>query len=124
VFICGQERILKPGDFMPQEYIEIGSARENNLKNVSLRIPKGKITIFTGVSGSGKSSIVSDTLATEAQRQLYVHPQLFAQVPSARRRRDRKPYHVGDRSTIRAAHVPSALASGKRSAWSPTISST
>ena len=53
---------------MPQEYIEIRGARENNLKNVSLRIPKRKITIFTGVSGSGKSSIVFDTIATESQR--------------------------------------------------------
>ncbi len=55
---------------MPQEYIEIRGARENNLKNVSLRIPKRKITIFTGVSGSGKSSIVFDTIAAEARRQL------------------------------------------------------
>ncbi|MBK7916909.1 MAG: excinuclease ABC subunit UvrA [Chloroflexi bacterium] len=54
-----------------QEFIEIRGARENNLKNVSLRIPKRKITVFTGVSGSGKSSIVFDTIATEAQRQLY-----------------------------------------------------
>jgi excinuclease UvrABC ATPase subunit len=53
-----------------QEYIEIRGARENNLKNISLRIPKRKITIFTGVSGSGKSSIVFDTVATEAQRLL------------------------------------------------------
>ncbi|MCC6299683.1 MAG: excinuclease ABC subunit UvrA [Anaerolineales bacterium] len=53
---------------MAQEYIEIHGARENNLKNVSLRIPKRKITIFTGVSGSGKSSIVFDTIATESQR--------------------------------------------------------
>ena len=55
---------------MFQEYIEIRGARENNLKNVSLRIPKRKITIFTGVSGSGKSSIVFDTIAAEARRQL------------------------------------------------------
>lgn len=55
---------------MTQEYIEIRGARENNLKNVSLRIPKRKITIFTGVSGSGKSSIVFDTIATEGQRLL------------------------------------------------------
>jgi excinuclease ABC A subunit len=55
---------------VPQEYITIRGARENNLKNVSLRIPKRKITIFTGVSGSGKSSIVFDTLAAEARRQL------------------------------------------------------
>src|SRR3990172_8313481 len=55
---------------MPQEFIDIRGARENNLKNVTLRIPKRKITIFTGVSGSGKSSIVFDTIATEAQRLL------------------------------------------------------
>jgi excinuclease UvrABC ATPase subunit len=65
------------GDFMPQEYIEIRGARENNLKNVSLRIPKRKITIFTGVSGSGKSSIVFDTIATEAQRLLNENFSLF-----------------------------------------------
>ncbi len=52
------------------EFIEIQGARENNLKGVSLRIPKRKITIFTGVSGSGKSSIVFDTVAAEARRQL------------------------------------------------------
>ena len=62
---------------MSQEYIEIRGARENNLKNVSLRIPKRKITIFTGVSGSGKSSIVFDTIATEAQRQLYENFSMF-----------------------------------------------
>jgi len=55
---------------LSQEYITIRGARENNLKNVSLRIPKRKITIFTGVSGSGKSSIVFDTIAAEARRQL------------------------------------------------------
>ncbi|HVC79174.1 MAG TPA: excinuclease ABC subunit UvrA [Chloroflexota bacterium] len=55
---------------MTQEYITIRGARENNLKNVSLRIPKRAITIFTGVSGSGKSSIVFDTIAAEARRQL------------------------------------------------------
>jgi excinuclease UvrABC ATPase subunit len=53
------------------EYIQVRGARENNLKDISLRIPKREITIFTGVSGSGKSSVVFDTIATEAQRQLY-----------------------------------------------------
>src|SRR5512146_2684213 len=62
---------------MPQEYIEIRGARENNLKNISLRIPKRRITVFTGVSGSGKSSIVFDTIATEAQRQLYENFSMF-----------------------------------------------
>ncbi len=55
---------------MGHEYIEIVGARANNLKNISLKIPKKKITIFTGVSGSGKSSIVFDTIAQEAGRQL------------------------------------------------------
>ncbi|MCM3492351.1 excinuclease ABC subunit UvrA [Paenibacillus lactis] len=62
---------------MKQEYIEISGARENNLKNVSLRIPKRKISVFTGVSGSGKSSIVFDTLAGEAQRLLNENFSLF-----------------------------------------------
>ena len=60
-----------------QEYIEIRGARENNLKNVSLRIPKRKITIFTGVSGSGKSSIVFDTIANESQRLLSENFSMF-----------------------------------------------
>lgn len=62
---------------MTQEYIEIRGARENNLKNIDLRLPKRKINIFTGVSGSGKSSIVFDTIATEAQRQLYENFSMF-----------------------------------------------
>lgn len=52
------------------ENIVITGARENNLQNVSLTIPKNQITVFTGVSGSGKSSIVFDTIAVESQRQL------------------------------------------------------
>jgi excinuclease UvrABC ATPase subunit len=47
-------------------------AREHNLKEVPLSIPKDRITVFMGVSGSGKSSIVFDTIAVEAQRQLSV----------------------------------------------------
>ncbi len=50
--------------------IRVVGARENNLKDVSLSIPKNRITVFVGVSGSGKSSIVFDTVAVEAQRQL------------------------------------------------------
>ncbi|MGW4123258.1 ATP-binding cassette domain-containing protein [Nocardia sp. NPDC004711] len=53
------------------ETIRILGAREHNLRNVSIDIPKNKITVFTGVSGSGKSSIVFDTIAIESQRQLY-----------------------------------------------------
>ena len=60
-----------------QEYIEIRGARENNLKDVTLKIPKRKITIFTGVSGSGKSSLVFDTIAAEAQRLLNENFSMF-----------------------------------------------
>lgn len=55
---------------MNQDIIVV-NARQNNLKNISLRIPKHQLTVFTGVSGSGKSSLVFETLATEANRQLY-----------------------------------------------------
>ncbi|MDQ6423412.1 excinuclease ABC subunit UvrA [Paenibacillus sp. LHD-117] len=60
-----------------QQHIVISGARENNLKNVSLRIPKRKITIFTGVSGSGKSSIVFDTIAAESTRLLNENFSMF-----------------------------------------------
>lgn len=52
------------------ETIKITGARQNNLKNISLEIPKNKITVFTGVSGSGKSSLVFETIGAEAQRQI------------------------------------------------------
>ena len=55
---------------MQQDCIILRGLRQNNLKNVSLDIPKGKIVVFTGVSGSGKSSIVFDTIAAESQRQM------------------------------------------------------
>ncbi len=60
-----------------QEYIEIRGARENNLKDITLKIPKRKIIIFTGVSGSGKSSLVFDTIAAEAQRLLNENFSMF-----------------------------------------------
>ena len=48
--------------------IEVRGARENNLRDVSLDIPKRRLTVFTGVSGSGKSSLVFGTIAAESQR--------------------------------------------------------
>ena len=50
------------------DLIRVQGARENNLKDVSLAIPKRRLTVFTGVSGSGKSSLVFDTIAAESQR--------------------------------------------------------
>ncbi|MEI5034616.1 excinuclease ABC subunit UvrA [Streptomyces sp. S1A(2023)] len=55
---------------MQHKAIQIIGARENNLKNVCVEVPKHKVTVFTGVSGSGKSSLVFDTIAAESQRQL------------------------------------------------------
>src|SRR3954451_20410238 len=48
--------------------IEVRGARENNLRNVSLDVPKRRLTVFTGVSGSGKSSLVFQTIAAESRR--------------------------------------------------------
>ncbi|MCW6073944.1 excinuclease ABC subunit UvrA [Clostridium sporogenes] len=53
-----------------EESINVVGVREKNLKNIDIEIPKKKITVFTGVSGSGKSSLVFDTIAAESQRQL------------------------------------------------------
>jgi excinuclease ABC subunit A len=51
-----------------EEYIEVFGAREHNLKNIDIRIPKNKLVVFTGVSGSGKSSLAFDTIYNEGQR--------------------------------------------------------
>jgi excinuclease ABC subunit A len=53
---------------MSQDAIVISGAREHNLKNVTVRIPKQQLVVITGVSGSGKSSLAFDTLYAEGQR--------------------------------------------------------
>ncbi|MFV0458602.1 MAG: hypothetical protein ACK5MT_07535 [Actinomycetales bacterium] len=50
--------------------IRVSGARTNNLQNVDVEIPKGRLVVFTGVSGSGKSSLAFDTIAAESQRLL------------------------------------------------------
>ncbi|MQS15631.1 excinuclease ABC subunit UvrA [Streptomyces kaniharaensis] len=57
-----------PHDADSHDLIRVHGARENNLKDVSVDIPKRRLTVFTGVSGSGKSSLVFDTIAAESQR--------------------------------------------------------
>ena len=61
-----QSPALHVGD--SHDLIRVHGARENNLKDVSVEIPKRRLTVFTGVSGSGKSSLVFDTIAAESQR--------------------------------------------------------
>src|SRR2546423_10819359 len=53
---------------MEPEFILVKGAREHNLKGITLEIPKKKLVVFTGVSGSGKSSLAFDTLYAEGQR--------------------------------------------------------
>ena len=61
-----QSHMLQAAD--SQDLIRVHGARENNLKDISVEIPKRRLTVFTGVSGSGKSSLVFDTIAAESQR--------------------------------------------------------
>ncbi len=53
---------------MGQDWIRIGGAREHNLKNISLEIPRNQLVVFTGLSGSGKSSLAFDTVFAEGRR--------------------------------------------------------
>ena len=53
---------------MTESFIEIRGAREHNLKNLSLKIPRNKLVVITGLSGSGKSSLAFDTIYAEGQR--------------------------------------------------------
>ena len=59
---------MPPTTSNPNEYITVKGAREHNLKNVSLSIPKNKLVVISGVSGSGKSTLAFDTLYAEGQR--------------------------------------------------------
>ncbi len=59
---------MNPAD--SHDLIRVTGARVNNLKNVSIELPKRRLTVFTGVSGSGKSSLVFDTIAAESQRMI------------------------------------------------------
>ena len=51
-----------------KEYIKVYGAREHNLKNIDLKIPRNELVVFTGLSGSGKSSLAFDTIFAEGQR--------------------------------------------------------
>src|SRR6218665_4014109 len=61
------------------DVIRVRGARENNLRNVDVELPKRRLTVFTGVSGSGKSSLVFDTIAAESQRMINETYRAFVQ---------------------------------------------
>src|SRR5690554_7452144 len=61
-----------------QKYIDIKGARENNLKNINLKIPKDKLIVMTGLSGSGKTSLAFDTIYAEGQRKYVVSMSVYA----------------------------------------------
>src|SRR5687767_151862 len=56
------------GEQVPEESIEVFGARVHNLKNIDINIPKNKLVVITGISGSGKSSLAFDTIYAEGQR--------------------------------------------------------
>src|SRR3989454_1753036 len=56
------------GGLMPLDHIHVKGAREHNLKNIDVQIPREKLVVITGVSGSGKSSLAFDTIYAEGQR--------------------------------------------------------
>ncbi|MFE5710777.1 ATP-binding cassette domain-containing protein [Streptomyces sp. NPDC056501] len=64
----GRKQAAAPHAADSHDTIRVLGARENNLKDISIEIPKRRLTVFTGVSGSGKSSLVFDTIAAESQR--------------------------------------------------------
>ena len=61
-----------------QKSIDVQNARENNLKNVSVSLPRDKLIVVTGVSGSGKSSLAFDTVYAEGQRRLLASMSSYA----------------------------------------------
>jgi len=88
-------------NFFVERFIEIFDARSHNLKNITCRIPRGKITVITGVSGSGKSTLAFDTLFAEGQRRYIESLSTYA----------RQFLEKMDRPDVEAIHgIPPAIA--------------
>src|ERR1041385_756728 len=75
--MTGIERMAQKGKHLTRAgdiksgFVEVRGAREHNLKDVNVRIPRDQLVVFTGVSGSGKSSLAFGTLYAEAQRRYF-----------------------------------------------------
>src|ERR1051325_6040570 len=77
ILLCFAVRLVYPcrvvrsrnSQSMSKEFIRIGGAREHNLKNLTLEIPRDKLVVITGLSGSGKSSFPFETIYAEGQRE-------------------------------------------------------
>ena len=75
LYLSGRKRVeIEKKNRTPSGYIEIFGATENNLKDIDVKIPLGALTTVTGVSGSGKSSLIMDTLANRALRHFGIEP--------------------------------------------------
>ena len=68
-----------------QEHIFVKGAREHNLKNIDIRLPRDKLVVLTGLSGSGKSSLAFDTIYAEGQRRYVESLSSYARMFSARK---------------------------------------
>ena len=90
---------------MADKYIHIKGARVNNLKNIDLKIPRDKLVVITGVSGSGKSSLAFDTLFAEGQRRFAESLSSFARQFLGRMNKPAVDYITG---------IPPAIAIGQR----------
>src|SRR3954447_15477141 len=74
---CREGRALEPDSTM-RTTIQVQGARENNLRNIDVEIPRDQLVVVTGVSGSGKSSLAFDTIYAEGQRRLLASMSTFA----------------------------------------------
>ena len=67
-FASVEKDITEAGIYAELDYIDIIGAKEHNLDNISLQIPRNQLVVITGISGSGKSSLAFDTIYAEGQR--------------------------------------------------------